>query len=69
MLKCVAMSSALVILSTVPVLWGLGWGSWVSETLIMKYYWNCDSKGDKMGRECSRHGSNEIGMINYVMKI
>jgi len=62
----------LVILSSVAVVWekgGRGWESWVSVMLITKYYWNCDSKDDKIGRECSRHGSNEIGIINYVMKI
>jgi hypothetical protein len=35
----------------------------------MKYCWSCDSNDDKMVRKFSRHGSNEIGIINYVMKI
>jgi hypothetical protein len=62
----------LVILSSIPLVLGGGGGrrgGWVSETLIMKYCWNCDSKDGKMGRKFSRHGSNEIGIINYVMKI
>jgi hypothetical protein len=62
-------SFALVILSAAAVVWEKGVASLVSVMLITKYYWNCDSKDDNIGRECSRHGSNEIGIINYVMKI